>query len=304
MEQGEQPAGVASRARAGDRLRAVREEQGLTLDEVSIRTRVPKRLLEAIETGDHATLPAPTYSAGFVKAYAQVLGLNPAELSQQFRIDLGGHAIPRPRPEPFAPADPARVPSRLLAFAALAVAILIALSYGVWRSGILSGEGADDRARLAAGTNALPPVQPDPNTAADNAPLAGAMPAAAPAAAPNTAGPVVLTALNTVWLRIYERDGRTLFTGEMPAGQHYEIPADAVDPLIHTGRPEALRITVGAAEIPQLGPPSKRLRDVSLGRDALLARVGTAPAEASAGAAAPGAESDLVLPLVPQGGNP
>jgi transcriptional regulator with XRE-family HTH domain len=302
MEQGEQPAGVASRARAGDRLRAAREEQRLTLDEVSIRTRVPKRLLEAIETGDHATLPAPTYSAGFVKAYAQVLGLNQAELSQQFRVDLGGHAMPRPRPEPFAPADPARVPSRLLAFIALAVAILIALSYGVWRSGILSGDGTDDRARLAAGTDTLPPVQPAPNTATD-APLASPTPAPAPAAAANTAGPVVLTAVDTVWLRIYERDGRTLFTGEMPAGQHYEIPADAVDPLIHTGRPEALRITVGAAEIPQLGPSSKRLRDVSLGRDALLARVGAAPAGASAGAA-PGAESDLVLPLVPQGGNP
>jgi cytoskeleton protein RodZ len=302
MEHAEQPAGGALRARAGERLRVAREEQGLTLDEVSIHTRVPRRLLEAIETGDHAALPAPTYSAGFVKAYAQVLGLNPAELSQQFRVDLGGHAVPRHRPEPFAPADPARVPSRLLALVALAIALLIAVSYGVWRSGMFSGEGADDRARLAAGTDALPPLQPEPGVPAQE-PLAGATPAPAPSA--NSAGPVVLTATEPVWVRVYERSGRTLFTGEMPAGQRIEVPADAVDPLIHTGRAEALRITVGAAEIPALGPPSTRLRDVSLSRDALLARVAATPGVPAAMTGGFDGDAPVpLLPLVPQGNNP
>jgi cytoskeleton protein RodZ len=299
MDHGDQPAAAASKASAGNRLRAAREEQALTLEEVSIRTRVPKRLLEAIETGDNAALPAPTYSAGFVKAYAQVVGLDAAELSQQFRSDLGGHAIPRHRPEPFAPVDPARVPSRLLALVALAVAILIAVSYGVWRSGILSGEGSDDRARLAAGTAALPPVEPDATAAT---PLTTtAQPAAT---APATAGPVTITAIDEVWLRVYERSGRTLFTGVMPAGQRFEVPADAVDPLIHTGRPESLRITVGTAEIPPLGPPSTRVRDVSLGRDALLARI--APADASPSATESGTDGGVVPlpPLVPQGTNP
>jgi len=256
-------------------------------------------MLEAVETGDHAVLPAPTYSAGFVKAYAQVLGLDPAELSQQFRTDLGGHAAPRHRPEPFAPADPARVPSRLLAIVALAVAILIAASYGVWRSGILSGEGADDRARLAAGTDALPPVAPDANS------VVGAPATAPPAPAPS-AGPVALAATDNVWVRVYERGGRTLFTGEMPAGQRFEVPADAVEPLIHTGRPEALRVTVGSVEIPTLGPPSTRLRDVSLSRDALLARVANAGGTPPAGNAPLGAAGAVMppAPLVPQGNNP
>jgi cytoskeleton protein RodZ len=296
MDHGDQPAAAASKARAGDRLRAAREEQALTLEDVSIRTRVPKRLLEAIETGDNAALPAPTYSAGFVKAYAQVVGLDAAELSQQFRSDLGGHAAPRHRPEPFAPVDPARV---LLALVALAVAILIAVSYGVWRSGILSGEGSDDRARLAAGTAALPPVEPDATAAT---PLATATQPAA--TAPATTGPVAITAIDEVWLRVYERSGRTLFTGSMPAGQRFEVPADAVDPLIHTGRPESLRITVGAAEIPPLGPPSTRVRDVSLRRDALLARI--APAGAAPTATESGTDSGVVPlpPLVPQGTNP
>jgi cytoskeleton protein RodZ len=294
MEHADHTAGVATKARAGDRLRAAREQQRLTIGEVSIRTRVPKRMLEAIEAGDHAALPAPTYSTGFVKAYAQVLGLDPGDLGQQFRADLGGHAVPQHRPEPFAPADPARVPSRLLALVALAVAILIAAGYGVWRSGMLSGEGADDRARLAAGTDALPPAAPDPvaNTPAAVDPAAVATPAAA-------AGPVALTATAPVWVRIYERSGQTLFTGEMAAGQRFEVPTDAVDPLIHTGRAEALRVTVGTTEIPPLGPPSTRLRDVPLARDALLAR-----ANAPGGAPAADGATNSVLPLVPQGSNP
>jgi len=299
MEQAEHIAGGAQKQRAGDRLRSAREAQELSLDEVSVRTRVPKRLLEAIETGDHAMLPAPTYSAGFVKVYAQVVGLDPNELSQQFRSDLGRHAAPRHQPEPFEPADPARVPSRLLATIALAVAVLIAVGYGVWRSGSLWGYGADERARLAAGTEALPaapsvtptPVDPPAATAASAVPAA---PVPQPA---STTGPVVLTARDTVWLRVYERGGNTLFQGEMPPGERFEVPAGAIDPLIRTSRPESLRITVGTSEIPPLAAPSKLVRDVSLKSDALLARL------APAGTAGTGAPTPIE-PLVPQTGNP
>jgi transcriptional regulator with XRE-family HTH domain len=296
MEQAEHIAGSALKQSAGDRLRSAREAQDLNLDEISVRTRVPKRMLEAIEAGDHASLPAPTYSAGFVKVYAQVLGLDPVELSQQFRSDLGRHAEPRRRPEPFEPADPARVPSRLLAMVALAVALLIAIGYGVWRSGSLWGYGADERARLAAGTEAPPadapltptPVDPQAATVAMPAPV---VPAPQPAAA---TGPVVLTAKDTVWLRVYERGGSTIFVGEIPPGERFEIPATATDPLIRTSRPESLRITVGNSEIPPLGAPSKLVRDVSLKGDALLARL------APAGTNAP----VPIEPLVPQTGNP
>ena len=310
MVQGDLAAGVAPGIPAGDRLRAAREDQALTLDDVSFRTRVPKRMLDAIEKGEHAALPAPTYSVGFVKAYAQVLGLDPSDLGQQFRTDLGGHAVPRVRPEPFAPADPARVPSHLLALVALAIAILIAASYGVWRSGILSGESADDRARLAAGTEALPPIDLAADTAA---PVASGAPVASspPMVAAPATGPVVIAATAPVWMRVYERGGRTLFTGEMAAGQQFEVPADAVDPLIHTGRAEALRVTVGGAEIPPLGPPSTRVRDVSLARDALLARSGAAGAAVAGAAtsagtpATPAGDATAPLaPLVPQGSNP
>ena len=272
MEYAEQPASGVLKPRVGDRLRSAREAQGLSVEDVASHTRVPKRLLEMIESGEHDALPAPTYSAGFVKSYAKLLGLDPVELSRQFREELGRSSLRRHSPEPFAPADPARVPSRFLAIVALIVALLIAGSYALWRSGRLSGDDADATARLAAGT-AAPPAAAAPVALAP-APT----PAVAPAAAPAAAGPVVLTATETVWFKIYERAGRTLFTGEMPVGQHFEIPADAVDPLLRTGRPEALAITVGGRAIPPLGAPSTLVRDASLARDALLARAAAASA--------------------------
>ena len=44
--------------RVGDILRAAREEQGLSLDEIASRTRVPSRHLAMIESGDLSRLPA------------------------------------------------------------------------------------------------------------------------------------------------------------------------------------------------------------------------------------------------------
>ncbi|MDB5716695.1 MAG: putative Xre family transcriptional regulator [Sphingomonas bacterium] len=269
MEHVDEPAGGAANGRIGDRLRTAREEQQLTLDDVAAHTRVPKRMLELIESGNHAALPAPTYSAGFIKVYAQLVGLDGVELSRQFREELNRTGQDRRRPEPFEPADPARVPSRLLATIALAFAIVIAIGFGIWRGGSLWGDGADDRARLAAGST-VAPVEAAP---AIDPVMAPPVPlTTAPASAPAAGGPVTITTNDTVWLRIYERDGRSLFSGEMPAGQRYDVPADAVDPLIRTARPESLQISVGGRPIQPLGRASALVRDVSLKGAALLAR--------------------------------
>ena len=88
---------------------------------------------------------------GFVRTYAQAIGLDATRLAAEFRAELGQAPPPR-MAEPFEPADPKRVPSRLLAAIALLIALLLASGYAIWRSGTLSGEDPESRARLAAGT--------------------------------------------------------------------------------------------------------------------------------------------------------
>ncbi len=261
MNQVEEQSPAFLPGRVGERLRAAREAQGRDLDEIATITRIPLRHLRAIETGDHADLPATPYSVGFVRTYAQAIGLEAGRLAQDFRAELGAAPVARHVPEPFEPADPKRVPTRLLAAVALVIALLLAGGYAVLRSGTLSGEDAETRARLAAGTETRPVAA---------APAPAAKPVAAPAPA---GGPVVVTATDAVWLRIYEGNGGPRYIEKvMQPGETFQIPATAKDPQILTGRPQSIRVTVGTTVIPPLGTPERTIADVSLRPEALLAR--------------------------------
>lgn len=249
----------------GARLREAREARGQSIEEIGRQTRVPVRHLGQIESGVLEGLPAAPYSAGFVKAYARAVGLDPTALSQEFRaeFDQAQRGAPRIAYEPYEPADPSRLPPRLLAVVALAIAILLVGGYAIWRSGVLTGEGPESRAQLAAGTSDTPP-------APAAAPARRSPPAAAPVAA---SGPVVLTARDPVWVSISERaGGGKIFLGVIEKGQSYTVPPTAVDPVIRLGKAEALDVTVGGRPVPPLGPPAKTIADVSLKPDALLAR--------------------------------
>jgi transcriptional regulator with XRE-family HTH domain len=250
---------VTGATSVGRTLRATREKQLLTIDAIAERTRIPIRHLRAIEEGDHGSLPAIPYSAGFVKGYAQALGLDGPDYSRRFREEIG--SIPRTgyQPAPYEPADPARVPSKLIALIGLIVAIVAAVAYLYVRGG-----PSHDAVMQAASGSDQPPAA---------APLAAtpvAVPAA-PAVVPPLTGPVVVEAVGPVWLRIAERDGPTLFMGMMDAGKRFAVPATARDPLLKTGRPQAIKVMVGETPIPQLGATDMLLKDMSLKPEALAA---------------------------------
>ena len=69
----------------GERLRVLREAAALDLNDIATRTRVPLRHLEAIERGDYASLPSPTYALGFARSYARAVGAEEAPLIAQLR---------------------------------------------------------------------------------------------------------------------------------------------------------------------------------------------------------------------------
>jgi hypothetical protein len=74
----------------------------------------------------------------------------------------------------------------------------------------------------------------------------------------------------------------------MAPGQAYTVPATAVAPLLKAGKPEALKITVGSAVAPPVGPPGKVASKVSLKpADLMHGGAQAAPAAAPAPAKAP-----------------
>jgi len=71
-------------AAIGTYLAEVRQQQALSLQEVASRTLVQARLLQAIEEGRLEALPEPVYIQGFIRRFAEALGLEGASLAQQF----------------------------------------------------------------------------------------------------------------------------------------------------------------------------------------------------------------------------
>jgi cytoskeleton protein RodZ len=232
----------------GARLKAAREARGQSLDEIATKTRVPIRHLHAIENGEWEALPAITYSVGFVRSYANVVGLNGAQMGQELREQLGGGQT-YAGGAPYEPADPARVPPRSLAIGAALLALLLAVGYLIWRS-----SAVDEPDMLEQATA----EQPVPVATATPVPAPGAQQPLGGASAPAAAatGPVVLTAVSDVWVRVYDASGGpSLLQRQMQAGESFEVPASAQRPLIRTARAEALRVRVGNTELPQLAAP-------------------------------------------------
>lgn len=66
-------------------LEQARRERGLSLEQVEQDTKIRKRYLAGLEREDYTTLPDAVYARGFLKTYANYLGLDGEELSQQLR---------------------------------------------------------------------------------------------------------------------------------------------------------------------------------------------------------------------------
>src|SRR4051794_20691443 len=212
----------------GQRLRAAREEKGLSLEDIAAQTRIPQRHLESIETADWDKLPAPTYTTGFAKSYASAVGLDRVEVGEQLRAEMGGQRSPTAPAEVFEPADPARTMPKWLVFGTIAaVIVLVILMSWLNRRSLQS----DDVNAVAAAPAAA---------SAQNAAPPRAIPPPGPAAAAQ--GPVVLAASAPAWVRITDQ-GSTLFEGVMQPGQTYQVPQTAVAPILRVGAPEALRVT-------------------------------------------------------------
>jgi transcriptional regulator with XRE-family HTH domain len=246
---------------AGQRLREAREAKKLTIEDIAAQTRIPTRHLASLEAGDWEKLPAPTYSIGFAKNYASAVGLDRNEIGEQLRTEMGGtRPAAMAHPEIYEAADPARTMPKGLVFGAIALLVLAVIGL-TWinDSSLESNEATAEVENVAAPPeNVVAPAEPAPASAA---------------------GPVVLTATDAVWLEV--RDGATVLKqGQLAPGETFEVPANAVAPVITTGKPEALRIAVGSQQAPPIGEPGRTVSRVSL-KPADLLRAGPAPAATS-----------------------
>ena len=116
---------IADAATLGAGLRATREASGRSLAELTIATRVHTRYLVAMEEGDFSALPSRVFAIGYVRAYAEALGLDEQLAVERFKRESPDGSVPLQAPVGVAFQDVRRYSPRVIAaIAAIAVAVV------------------------------------------------------------------------------------------------------------------------------------------------------------------------------------
>jgi cytoskeleton protein RodZ len=209
----------------GSGLREARERRGLELAAVEHDTRIRTRWLRALEEESFDLLPGRVYALGFLRTYADYLGLD----GQRFVDELSSRLPPEEEPEGLLPPQPARrrAPGpRILA--AVGVIAIAAVVIGLIDFG-------------SSKTNA-PSLPPPPGRAVT--PPSAVTPPATHATKPRVARLVLEAAYGRCWLdaRLGSQEGRELHVGTLELGQSIRLSGRRI--WIRLGAPAALQATL------------------------------------------------------------
>jgi cytoskeleton protein RodZ len=273
----------SNRTTIGETLKRARLEKGLELADIARETRIHARTLAAIEADEHDGLPALPFTIGFVKSFARCVGIDPATAAAQFRAETTKTSH---NPQPTAPLeslDENRLPSRSVIAASVLGLVVVLGGLLAWSNGAFESAAPAQPAPVVEQITEAPaplPPTPQPLPSTDPALLppeadpAFGDPAAVPAAT-DASGPVVITANEDAWFKVYDNaGGPTVKMGILRAGESYTVPGGRDDLLLWTGKAGALTLSVGGRRLAPLGRADETVKDVSLAPAVLAARAG------------------------------
>lgn len=245
----------------GAYLRQVREEQGLSLDILANQIFIRPVLLQALESGNDAGLPEPVFVQGFIRRYADALGLDGQAISNEFAVtpvdvlptpelltqaDTNGLVEPETRhsirvlEKVEAPASlpqrPRKSPLPLLAGLG---AVGLALGLGIWALASWNRQPAT----VQLPPPEAPPEAPDPSPVdALDAPLAS------PLAAPVV---VDVSLRDRSWLSV-TADGESVYEGTAESGFEETWTAEETI-VVRTGNAGGVELSINGDEAVVVG---------------------------------------------------
>jgi cytoskeleton protein RodZ len=265
----------------GSYLRELRQQRGLSLDEMARSTRVALRYLEALENDDFRALPAPVFTRGFIRAYCQVLKTSPDEALARFGGGDGpavatptpvAHGAPSLTPAPSPPRNDVRGRGPILVSFVLLVVfgvalftVTLALQKGRERGGDrrMAGAGAPpavtDSAPLDPAEESAP-ARPVPPPAAETRPVrppatpppaTGAGPGPSLVGAVNAPHRLVARTLELTWIRVRTEDGR-MTEENVPPGQVREWVSNGRF-ILTVGNAGGVALELNGRALPPLG---------------------------------------------------
>jgi cytoskeletal protein RodZ len=123
-------------ATVGTILKTRREDLRLTLEDLSVKTKVAAKFLAAIENEQYDLLPPLSYTLGFVKLYAEAVSLDAGAVAAQFKREAGPAKTGRESVDESLPNSDI-IKKRLSLWMMLAIVafilIMSAAYYGWWR---------------------------------------------------------------------------------------------------------------------------------------------------------------------------
>lgn len=242
----------------GETLAKARREAGLTVDQVSERTRIRAAVVRAIEHDDFAPCGGDFYARGHIRSIARVVGADPEPLIEEYDA---AHGSPQPvsAATAFEPEIPVKIRERRSPnwSAAMAAALVLVLLYGVVR---VIGGAAQDRqaARPAAVPTEARPAASAPATPRPPDRDAVAAVPDKPRKDDDTVE-VVARAKRSSWLNVRDDKGEQLFSGLLAKGETMQWTArKRIQVLIGNGG--GVELTVNGKDLGVPGTDGQVLR--------------------------------------------
>ncbi|PSB66377.1 hypothetical protein C7B61_10355 [filamentous cyanobacterium CCP1] len=268
----------------GAYLYEVRQDQSLTLEEIAAKTYIPLRILKALEAGQEKILPEPVFVQGFIRRYADALGLDGMSISKEFPLQslaepefspsgsLEETVLPPPvqsdvlLSEGFSlrrSQSPSYIP--YLAAGAVAIVALGGLLYGLsQRDPSPQTQTTAEQPQTTepeAEANNSETASPEAATTADDASPPASSPspspsptqAASPSPSPTAPVTVAISLTDASWLEVTV-DGSIDFVGTLTQGEQRSWSAQQAI-TIYSGNPGAVMVTHNRQQATAMGQP-------------------------------------------------
>ena len=223
----------------GDTLAEARRQRGLTIAQVSERTRIRETIIRGIEQGDFSPCGGDFYARGHIRSIATVVGVDPVPLIREYDQEHGPPGGMRAA-EIFEPATPIKIrePRPFGLGKVLIVVLLGVIGFAAYHlvsthSPHSSATQADTLRPPPKHQTTAPPVTPTPTTSQ------------APAGPPEAV--ITLTAAQDCWVGLTNTSGKYLYEGVVPAG-HTKTWHEKDKVSMVLGNPPGIKLTVNGQQ--------------------------------------------------------
>ncbi len=237
----------------GQILQRTREHYGQSLAQVELNLHIRSSQLRALEQGDVANLPGRVYAIGFVRAYADYLGLDGDKMVHLFKAQTVGKTTKPDLHFPVTYAD-TKTPNAYIILGCM-TGIILLIAY--WSMTYQPSYYIE----------IVPPVPEELKQGSipllKTAEAAKVESPAEPILKP-TPNKMELVVSEDSWVEIKNADGKAVVSQVLKPGDKYIVPEDDGDYTLSTGNAGGITVFVEGKKIGTLGKAAEVKRDIAL----------------------------------------